>query len=249
MLLMPMSNNITTRGQSAFGLWLAVLQLRYESLSKWHARFNSVPTEDSVSCVLYLGVLSESLMSAVIRHALLDQIDGIRATGTKSNEELRQLEHEGTSKIVDSTWSKLTGEHFKRYFGKGLEGCCDSSTYASIASLMRQRNFLAHGLPMEIKIIETKDSDGAIVSTELSQLKDSAFSLLRQKGLIPNANTSEVSFHAIYTKEVVDFFLDTVLELSGELERLSASHNLPMAEMHAQVCRQRLEEIAQQNAT
>lgn len=101
MLLMPMSGSVTTRGQAAFGMWLSVLQLRYESLSKWHAKFNSVPAEDAVSCVLYLGVLSESLMSAVIRHALLDQLDRTCATGDKSIEEPRQLEHEGTTEIFD----------------------------------------------------------------------------------------------------------------------------------------------------
>lgn len=114
---------------------------------------------------------------------------------------------------------------------------------------MKQRNFLAHGLPLETKIIETKDSEGAIVSAELYQLKDSAFSLLRQHGLIPDARTTKVSFHHIYTKELVDFFINTVLGLSRELEQLSESNNFPMAQMHAQVCCQRLKEIVKQNAT
>ena len=136
-----MEKRITRIGQSALGLWLAVFQRQYESITNWHAKFNSVSTEDSVSCVLCLGVLAESLMSTVVRHALLDNLDQLQQSGAKSLDELRQLENDGTVEIMDSTWATLSGKLFKQYFGKGFEGLCDSSVYESVAALMRQRNF------------------------------------------------------------------------------------------------------------
>ncbi len=173
---------------------------------------------------LMLGVFSEAFLSELHSLAVLDWLPKNEFTPTTPLDTIVEREGELMWEIRTSTWSQLSGVWFKKFYGKGMEGICDPHLWRRLQSLMQQRNFIAHGMPVAAESVAEWHGDSAAVKSEESAyFKESAFAVLIEDGVVKPPGP-ETSPHGVYTAGLCSYYLKVAGDLCffmGDLIRKS----------------------------
>lgn len=175
---------------------------------------------EAMILTLLIGIFCEAFLSELHALAVLDWLPQNEFDESTPLETIVTRENEMTWEIRTSTWSGLSGSLFKQFYGKGMEGLCPPHLWRRLQSLMQQRNFIAHGMPVGVESVTDWIGDSAAVKSEESTYyKESAFTVIVEDGVIPEPSP-ETSPYSVYSARLCSYYLSTAGELCTFMAKL-----------------------------